>query len=39
VIDSYADDIVSGIERLGLKSVTLVGHSLGGAQMLPSSTK
>lgn len=30
-IDSYGDDIVSGIERLGLESVTLVGHSLGGA--------
>lgn len=31
VIDSYADDIVTGIERLGLEAVTLVGHSLGGA--------
>src|SRR3984885_15892109 len=30
-IDSYGHDIVSGIERLGLDSVTLVGHSLGGA--------
>jgi pimeloyl-ACP methyl ester carboxylesterase len=31
LIDSYADDIVSGIERLGLETLTLVGHSLGGA--------
>jgi pimeloyl-ACP methyl ester carboxylesterase len=31
VIDSYAEDIASGIERLGLGAITLVGHSLGGA--------
>jgi len=31
LIASYADDVVEGIERLGLDAVTLVGHSLGGA--------
>lgn len=31
VIDSYAEDIVSGIGELGLEAITLVGHSLGGA--------
>jgi pimeloyl-ACP methyl ester carboxylesterase len=31
VIDSYGDDLLAGIEQLGLEEFPLVGHSLGGA--------
>jgi pimeloyl-ACP methyl ester carboxylesterase len=31
VIASYADDVLAGVEQLGLEQFTLVGHSLGGA--------
>jgi pyruvate dehydrogenase E2 component (dihydrolipoamide acetyltransferase) len=30
-IESYARDVVAGLERLGIEDCTLVGHSLGGA--------
>lgn len=30
-VESYADDVMKTVDSLGLKSYTLVGHSLGGA--------
>lgn len=30
-IDSYAEDVVAAIDRLGLSNVVLMGHSMGGA--------
>jgi len=29
-LEAYADDVVDGVRRLGVRSFTLVGHSLGG---------